>query len=319
MKATKLFYLLTTLLTSFFYNTAYGQFPYPDKDDASLVLSKTLAVELLDGKENEYLNNSLIQIFKDNWSYTDVVFLTSTEIEKAFTDKNESYAYLFQSNNIVTHGRTSSSYVDQFGRKTFNSIGSKEIKTDYIAFTFENFPFELKVLENGKTKNITNITFANSELTKIDYIFLVQQLNRLISFASEGKNSSEYYNDVEVNIEKIKAKKLLILSDFFTEKDLKKMASFYDYDHEVVEYIRYEDAIIDHEKNSMYIKIIWNHFAGVYIWIVVDSESGQILAQTSFGGVKFGRHHTANDIIKAKHLSYSTSKFAQKINTRHYR
>ena len=124
---------------------------------------------------------------------------------------------------------------------------------------------------------------------------------------------------MEGNIEKIKSSTLLILKDFYKEKDIKKMSSHYNYTYEIVDFKNYENSILNFEKGKTYQKIMWNDFLGLYIWVVVDCESGKILAQTSFGGVTFGRYHTANEIIKAKHFKYATSKFAQKVNSRHYR
>jgi len=285
-----------------------------------LIVDKTLAVELLEGENNESLNNALIQSFDDKWTFTSVEFFKSSEISQILKDKNENYVYLFQGNAIKEDIRTRKTYTHSNGRKMDNSFGKIiESKQDYLAFSFQYYAFKLLSINEEKVKTITRVTFANSELSKIDYIFLVQQLDRLVTYASNGKTANEYYEDVAKNIEKIKSSKLILLNEFFKEKDLKKMPKYLNIQYELVDYEAYENAIINHEKGTTHIKIIWNDFLGLYVWIVVDSESGKILAQTSFGGIQFGKHHTANEIIKPKHLKYMTNRTAQKFNSRHYR
>lgn len=312
--------LLTILLLVNICLSSFGQFKYPSKKNMDILADKTLAVELLEGENNESLNNALIQSFDDKWTFTNVEFFKSSEISQLLKDKNEDYVYLFQGNANKEDIRTRKTYTHSNGRKADNSFGKIiESKQDYLAFSFQYYAFKLLNINEGKAKTITRITFANSELSKIDYIFLVQQLDRLVTYAYNGETANDYYGDIEKNIEKIKSSKLILLNDFFKEKDLNKMSKFLDIPYELVDYESYENTIINQEKGTTHIKIIWNDFQGLYVWIVVDSESGKILAQTSFGGIKFGKYHTANEIIKPKHLKYMTNRTAQKFNSRHYR
>ena len=70
---------------------------------------------------------------------------------------------------------------------------------------------------------------------------------------------------------------------------------------------------------KIYIKILWNDYQNAYMWVTIDTETGRVLSQMSFGGIKFGVEHNANELIKAKHLKYATNKTFQKVNSRNYR
>ncbi|MFC2151831.1 hypothetical protein ACFLSE_04820, partial [Bacteroidota bacterium] len=79
----------------------------------------------------------------------------------------------------------------------------------------------------------------------------------------------------------------------------------------------YEDIILNKTPEKGYVKIIWSNQIRMYEWIVVDAQNGDILSQLSFGGVKFGRSHKANEIINVKHLKHILNKTGQNMNNRY--
>jgi len=283
---------------------ASAQFDYPKTDDAMVVLGKTLAVELHDEIDeiDRTQNESLRRIFSENWTLTPVEFFYSTELQ-GIKSSGGDYAYLVQQEALkeITRSRN---YQDS------------DASYNYVAFTFQYYPFRLQIFHQGKIKTVASITFASADLHEIDHLFLYQQLDRLISFASKNKKWEEYYGDIETNIEKVKASTLLMPEVYYTAKDAKKMPSLYSYPHEIVGLKAYENSIKSLEKGKSYIRIIWSDLHGVYMWVAVDCETGQVLSQVGFGGIEFGKNHTANEIIKGKHMKYLTSVAAQEINTR---
>ena len=171
----------------------------------------------------------------------------------------------------------------------------------------------------GKKKkpiSVTKVGFATGKLSSVDYLFLNQQLNHLLQSSNEGMLENEYYH-VEHNIAKIKSSRLTFLVDYFKEKDLNNMNSFYEHDFKIVLKDEYEDVILNKENGKTYIKIIWSLQHDAYMTVVINAEDGFIVSRVGLGGIKLGKEYKFNDVIKAKHLKYITNSTAQKVNSRY--
>ncbi|MBP2832837.1 hypothetical protein J8281_11630 [Aquimarina sp. U1-2] len=294
---------------------SFAQYTYPKTSLAKNVLASTLVVQLLDG-DNEVVsrrNDDIIAVFRDHWKHTDLLFLTQSQIDSLAEKHKNGYSYVFQDDFEYNETRNrhinSDGSIHPFG----DGMGGR---LSYNAFTFGYYSCYLNARIDGDYEFITSIGFANDNLRKTDYLFLYQQLSRLLDAAAQEKPTKEYFN-VNRNIETLPSKTLVLPKHFFKEKDYGKISKYYDHSYELVDIEVYEQTILNREVEKAYVKIIWSHQHKLYMWVVVNAEDGAILAITGFGGVSFGSYHTANEIIKAKHLKYTTSKFAQKINNRY--
>lgn len=298
-------------------NNSFSQYVYPKKENAEKVLGNKLSIQLLDEKteSEKYLNQALKDVFMNNWKLTEIVFLDKNEINKLKNSKQDGYTFLTQNDKLREDIR--SGYMSSDGRMHKIGFGNAgDLKFDYTAFTFSYYDFNLEIINNNKLTQVTKIGFANGELSKIDYLFLCLQIKNLIENAAKDIPSNVFY-DVERNIEKCKNSKLILLKDLFKEKDQTEIKSLYEFEYELVDRDKYQDIILNQEKSQSYVKIIWSHHHEMYMWIVVDAENGSIISQMGFGGVQFGKNHSANEIIKAKHLKYITNKTSQKINSKY--
>lgn len=289
----------------------FSQNNYPYNDLSREVLKTTLVVEITEGKtdDDKNINKAIIDVFEEHWTLTKVVFHTYDEINNLKKSNKSGYSFLSGGDYLREEVRTKK-YIGRNGRTNY--------EYDYTAFTFSYFNYILEILDKGKLKTVLEIGLANGELTKIDYLYICQQVSNLLKSSSNNVPQTTFYN-VAKNIKKIKSSKLILLKDHFREKDLKKMSSYYKYDFEVVDLDEYQDIILNKKENNLYAKIIWSNQNQIYVWVLVDAENGEIKSITAFGGIQFGRHHDANDIIKAKHLKYLTKAWAQKINGRFYK
>ncbi len=298
----------------------YGQYTYPKKAYAQKVLESTLVVELFedDNETAQFMNKSLKEVFVENWKATPVLFMTQKGIDSLCKVHKNGYAILYQ--NDFEYNEQRKGHINRNGGFGFNAAnaGAGEISTRYTAFTFSHFKCYLNIRIDGINTYVTSVDFGNGELTKIDHLFLCQRLSHLINAAAAGTSSKAYLNIGE-NQERLKQSSLLLPKDFFKEKDHPKIAKYYEHNYELVDWAVYQNAILNKEKDKSYVKIIWSNQHKLYMWIVVNAADGSILAITGFGGIQFGNYHTVNDIIKAKHLKYVTSKFAQKFNNRYGR
>ena len=296
---------------------AQAQYRFPDKALAQEVKGRTLAVQLLEETSDteKNLNAAMKEAFTENWIFSQVEFFSPAEIQAKRKAGDQKYALLVHSDMLKRYEKTYN--IGQDGRRSRIGVvpGPGQTQVTYTTFTFTYYNFDL-IIPGGKEKTVTSIGFANGDLYKIDFLFLTQQLSRLLDNAVKGTLQSEYYN-VERNIETVKKYKLYLLKDFFTEKDIANMSKYYEYDYELVDYDRYEDVILNKEANAGYVKIIWSNQHQSYVWLVVDSSDGGVLSLLNFGGVSFGKHHNADDIIQARHLKYITYKGGQKMNNKY--
>lgn len=308
-----------TILAVAFSCSVYAQYEYPDKELCEELKNRTLVIQLLEETSDteKYLNNALKEVFS-SWELTPVEFMTWESISDILDSKNTDYALLLQDEELREDIRSRS--VDEYGKKVFGAASSETgkmaFKQYYVAFTFSYYNFDLILTTSKKEKYITSVGFANGDLSKIDYLFLYQQLNNLIGSSLNDVPAKEFYN-VEENIAACKENKLVLLRDFFKEKDIPKIEENYPHKYELVDFAGYQDVILNKSEKVMYSKIIWSNQINMYEWVAVDAQTGKILSQMTFGGVKFGRDHEANDIIKSKHLKFITNKTAQKINSKY--
>jgi hypothetical protein len=294
-----------------------AQYIFPDQALCQELQQRTLVVQLLDerGEEEKYLNEALKSEFK-SWVITPVVFLGGKEVDQLLKNRDTRYAILTQNVELAKDVRSRN--VDQNGRLTVatGEKGTFVYKQYYTAFSFSHYNFDLILPDAKKSKTITSVGFANGDLSRVDYVYLVQQLSRLVQASLDGVSLSAFY-DPSANVASVRSSKLLLFQDFFKEKELNQIPEYYEAEYELVDMARYQDAILYRSEGVCYVKIIWSDQLAMYEWIVVNASDGKILSQVGFGGVKFGSSHDANELIQVKHLKYVTNEKAQQFNNKY--
>ena len=307
---------LITIPFLFSFLLSFSQYEYPKQEYAKLVLNSTLVVELLEGNEEDVvnMNNSIKDVFTKHWTATDVLFMTQPEIKTLCNKYKDGYAILYQDDFKYNERR--SGYIDKNGGFGFGQGGQGDISTKYTAFSFSYFSAYLNIRIDGKNNFVTGVGFASGNLTKIDHLFLCQQMSLLIHASAEGKKAWEFFN-VKKNLEDLKNTTLILPKFMLKEKDIDKIPKYYDYEHKLVDLEEYQNIVFTKKEGKSYIKIIWSRQHKLYMWIVVNAKDGTILSINSFGGVHFGSNQTAKEVIKVKYLKYAGSKLAQKVNNRY--
>ena len=293
---------------------SYAQFTYPKQNKAEIVLKSTLIVELLEGKSEHIinLNNSLKEVFENYWKDTALRFMTTSEIKQFLAENENGYAILYQEDYQYSESRKGS--IDSNGRFSFGMQGNQSV--NYTAFTFSSYCFFLNIRIDCVNQYVTSIGFGNDDLSKVDHLFVVQQLKLLLDAATSGKKSKHYLN-VKSNIEYLKSTTLILPKSMFMTKDIHKIDDYYKFNYELVDEQTFQDIILNKTNGKTYPKIIWSTQHKMYMWIVVDATNGAIRSVNSFGGFHFGKNQSAKQVIKAKYLKYATSKLAQKVNNRY--
>lgn len=310
---------------------ARAQYHLPKKEHAIAIKNTTLVIELLTEKQlsDSLKNEFLKQAFKEHWNYCNIEFATRNEIEVQWKKHDENYVFLLQ-DGARTDFVKDKELPDAFDYQLLDVESALLGKPDYYdaegnafdrytMFSFFNYNFILfQMLKKGYAAT-AEISFNTTSLLPSDYDFLSTELQRELNYSA--KDPDEAYIDIKANIEKIESSKLYILKDYFDEKHLEKMDKYWDYDYELVDLVRQEEIVANHTKGGCYLKIIWSNQHALDMWAVLDTETNEILAVTSFGGVSFTimgivNNVKPNEIIKAKHLKYATNKTVQWFNQR---
>ena len=299
--------ILTILALLFISAFSFAQNPFPSKELTDQVYKRKLVVQLftVNNSLDSLLNEDLKEIIKSSWQISEVEFMTPEQINRV--NNNPKYALLIHGDTLknvrVSHTRTVPG-------------GGYYYRDTYVAFTFSFYNFTLTLKAGDEDKTVTDIGFANGDLSRSDFIYLCQQLNNLLTASRNNVPKSTFY-DVPSNIEKCKTYTLVLLEDLFKPEDRENMSKLYTGKYKFVKGAEYEKIIADRQPQMGYVKIIWSNQHRLYLWIVVDAENGRVISQMGFGGVSFGSEQHANEIIKGKHLKYCQDKFSQNLNNRY--
>lgn len=328
---------ITVILLSFIFLNlnSNAQYHLPKQEHALALKNTTLVIELLPETQlsDSVKNVFLKQAFTDLWDYCKVEFATREKIKVQWEEHNENYAFLLQDGartDFVKDQELPDAYdysLLSFGLEDLILGGNNADYYDaqgngynrYTMFSFFNYNFTLfQMLKKGYGAT-AKISFNTTSLLPSDYAFLCTELQRELNYSTI--ETKKPYVDIEANIEKIKNSTLYILKDYFDKKHLKKMDKYWKYEYELVSLTEQEKIVANHTPDGCYLKIIWSNQHVMDMWAVLDTETNEILAITSFGGVNFTimgiiNNVEPNDIIKAKHLKYATSKAVQRLNQR---
>lgn len=299
-----------------------AQYLYPKIDEAKLIQQRPLAVQLLpeDTEVEEAFNVVLKEAFNEYYDGK-VVFKSSSEIKTLKKQKSNDFAFLIQRELLSEETRYGVRYVD--GSMYHWIMGASKMKDPVSKNEIENFAYEnvileyydfiLSVFDGKKEKVVTVLTFANDELGKHDYLYLCQQINLLIKSSTGGTMRADYV-DVEGNIERLKSIKSYFLTDYFEDGVKENLGDYYEHDFEVVSFEDYQSLILEKRENSAYVKIIFSFQHNRFMWLMVNSSNGQILALNDIGDYKFTGGFEASNLIKPRHLKFSVHEPTQLAN-----
>jgi len=297
----KPFLCLIAILIAGLYHPASAQFFIPDKSLCEQVKSRTVIVQLTsDSAADEVMR----QAFKKYWTLTPVEFLTKEQFNQAITIGDIRYAALISSFGESTHTIT------RFDMKT-NTTEERG------TFYFGHYDYSLCLLTGSNTnKKVCSITFAFDNLITSDFLFIVQQISRLVN-ASLNNISGPAYYDHKKNIEFVKTKTLLVPKELFKEKELAKIGEIYTFPYKIVTMGEMNDLVLSQDETYIYPKIIFCEQHNFYGWVTISAKDGSITSIMTFGGIQVAAVVKSDEAIKVKDLKYISSGFAQGINNKY--
>ncbi len=316
------FHIIISFALIFLFHFCHSQYPYPKRELADLVSSRTLAVQLLyeDSEVEISLNQAIKEAFNENYEGK-CEYYFPPEIEKLKRKNRDEYTFLTQPEFLKDDIRLDITYVDgtfQYwidgGLTNPSDLGRSEIESfEFERIQLDYYQFMLTTFQNKKEKVVTTVILPNGWLGKHDFQFVAQQINLLVSHSRDGVMRSDFV-DVSQNIEYIKSSKCYFLSDYFQEEVLENFVNYYSFPNKLVFYAEYQSIIQEKPKDTTYIKILFSFQHNKYVWVIVKAENGQVLAINDIGDYKFTGTFDANNLIKPRHLKFSLNEDTQLLN-----
>jgi hypothetical protein len=294
----KLFFCLFAIIISV---PATAQFYIPGKSLCEQLKSRTVIVQLTgDTTADLVMRNA----FKKYWTLTPVEFLTKEQFNQAVTIGDIRYAALMNSFGESSHT------IVRFDTK----LNTTEERG---TFYFGHYDYSLCLLTGSNTNTkICSVTFAFDKLITSDFLFVVQQISRLVNASLNNISGTAYY-DPKKNIEFVKTKTLLIPKELFKEKELAEVSKIYTFPHKVVSMSELNELVLNEDETYIYPKIIFCEQHNFYGWITISAKDGSITSIMTFGGIQVSAVVQSDEAIKVKDLKYITSGFAQGINNKY--
>lgn len=295
------FYLVAFFISGIL--PASAQFPIPDKSLCEQLKSKKLIAELRNDSSgaDEVMRNAL----KKYWTLTPFELLPAEEFKKILASGDTSYAALISSFGESSHTIT------RFNTKTSGGF------EDRGTFYFGHYDYSLCLVTGNNTNTkVCSITYAIDKLITSDYLFIVQQISRLVNASLNNINGLAYY-DHKKNMEFVKTKTLLVPKELFKEKELSKLSEIYKFPGKVVSLSEMNDLVLSENEEYIYPKIIFCAQHNFYGWVTVSAKDGAITSIMTFGGIQVASNVKSDEVIKVKDLKYITSGMAQGINNKY--
>jgi len=293
-----------------------AQFRYMDNQQAKILSESIIIVQLFDegNQEGKEANTFLREYFAPNLKIgKEVQFKSNAEIDNLLQSRDgNKYA-------IIAHDKDEH---DVLGRRKVNDIyRNNPIKSSneyYAMATLTHYDIELHLYNESSAQGefVTEVDFVHYYLRPEDYVFSAKQFNRLYNAALKGIPTNRYYQ-VEKALGKLETKTLLVDSSKVRFKLSK--AKGYDSNYRFTDHKEIKTAIINHKEGFAYPLMIWSWQLNAYLWVIVDTETGEIYSTVTNGGVnykKFGENEPPG-IIGKGHFKYFDSKLANKINNRY--
>jgi hypothetical protein len=221
-------------ISLFFISSVFAQMGMKGKiDDAKEIKERKLLVVLQDDeiKGFEDFNSTLKDVIKNNWTFnSEYEFVTREELKSLRKDKKakKKYAFLMYSSYSVVN----------------------------------NFPensFRITLLDKKICTYFQMIDSDEETFNKADILFTIQRLQDIMSGLADFKkmSKSDFKNigkkQAEM-VQEIKTKTLFINKDIVDQKTRKILESKYQYNYKVVDKSQIDAAIINKEKDVVFIK-----------------------------------------------------------------
>jgi hypothetical protein len=303
MKMNKTFFYLIAFFICGIHYTVSAQFPIPDKPLCVQLKSKKLIAELRNDSSgaDEVLRNALTKY----WTLTPFELLPAEEFRKILAAGDTNYAALMSSFGESSHTMT-----------RFDTKGGGGFQ-DIATFYFGHYDYSLCLVTGSNTNTkVCSITYSFDKLMTSDYLFIVQQISRLVNASLNDITGSAYYNHKK-NMDFVKTKILLVPKELFKEKDLAKLNDIYKYPSKIVTLSEMNDLVLSENEAYIYPKIIFCEQHNFYGWVTISAKDGAITSIMTFGGIQTSSRVNSDELIKVKDLKYITSGLAQGINNKY--
>jgi len=323
--------IIFILLAGFYVKSAYCQFDFPEQKESMELKDRTLLVELKE--EDPKTIKKLSKVPADLEAYKNEI--------KAYNEMMQKYFPAYWNLNNTIEYKTTSEIDALFEKQpkpkyaVFNSGWTQKQQQTHnnVKTLYDVYSFKIYLQEDAKKRNnypkakgcFFSVSLRSDEISPGDLVFIIHQFNNFISTSASGGKKSDLFN-IESNLETLKNKTLLLDKNTL-DIDEGKISAAYPNSFKVVTNLEIEQAIIDKNKEDVYISFVWSDKKNCYLYVVADAENGKLLSRMGEGGFNISIINPNSNVptqplmsyrsgfaIKASHLKVITNKFAQKIN-----
>ncbi|MBI2967123.1 MAG: hypothetical protein HYY40_04835 [Bacteroidetes bacterium] len=314
----KISFLITIVFTTLYFESE-AQFNYISLEKSGELSKRTIIIELFDELtgEEKTANENIINYFQKNLSIgIGIICKTRTEMTELLLDHQEKYAII--THELGTHSIQSVNRYKTIDGKRTTAGDPNGFKYNNILGTLKHYDLTLAIVsENSKINGfVTSVGFVHYILRAEDYVFASLQFNRLYNASLNKTKKGDYY-DPKKAIENLQKKTWLIDKkniNFTIDK-----ADGYDFSHKFVEYEVIRKSVLEKEPRKVFALMMWSDQANTYMWILCDTETGEILSQVAHGGVnysEFGEHEPPGKLNLIHYKSFD-SVMVNKINNKY--
>lgn len=289
--------LLAITILLFIILQSQAQFLHADYKKAEALKYRPVLVALFDMEEEAgtycdsihmaWYNEKIREIFSQHWTLSDsIIFMKSRRVASIIASK--SHDYVIFSAGPSREGQQSSNDVFWFPSFTFMlylSEDGKRFDSRMVDRGLYSYPLVPDMEMTGQLfrgKYIFKLSFTGLSLSESDLVFALQQFNEsiLTALAKKKPKGGIYAKKVPKEISsRLKSITLLLPDNLDPEGITEELVSkYYKHPFRIATQEDIEKAISSRAENTAYIHYLWSDQQRMFVGMVIDAQSGELLA-----------------------------------------
>lgn len=273
--------------------SSYGQFLRADHKKAALIDHRPLLVALFDTEqaENEkdslqmaWYNESIRMVLEKHWTLNDsIIFAGPKRVHSIIGSKSADYAVLLGKH--AREGQQSSSdifWYDSFTFLFFLSEDGIRLNPEMVDRASPLIPDHNTSGQLLRGRYIYKISLFNEYLSVNDLVFAIRNIRERVNEALEEKYSKRgmYAAKVPKEARSTLAGKTLLIPDNLAPEGINRetIAQYYEHPFRICSQNDIEKAIGRRAENTAYLHFLWSDRERMFTGMVIDAESGKVLA-----------------------------------------
>jgi len=300
---------LTIIILFFITLQSQAQFLHADHKKADALKYRPVLVALFDMEEEAgtycdsihmaWYNEKIREIFRQHWSLSDsIIFMKSRRVASIIVSRSRDYVIF--SAGPSREGQQSSNDIFWFPSFTFMlylSEDGRRFNSRMVDRGLYSYPLVPDMEMTGQLfrgKYIFKLSFADLSLSESDLVFALQQFDEsiLTALAEKKPKGGIYAKRIPKEISsRLKSAVLLVPDNLDPEGVTEELVSkYYEHPFRIATQEDIEDAVSSKAENTAYIHYLWSDHQRMFLGMVIDAQSGEVLAVMGPGVALLNKH-----------------------------